>query len=121
MKSGNVRSEPRGGGGAIGPPPPDICNPLDRLARPVVHVPVVPRIPYPPGVPSSSLADKVAMNFAPPPRVVQSNNQLARSKQMKESSEVVGSGQQGECETQRHSPVCAISPAAKHTCVCLFN
>ena len=86
-----------------GPPPPDIVNPLDRLAKRPRPVPFHGMPPYPmPIVPQGAVIahDTMSQNFAPPPRakLSSSGSPLREDVLMKESGGVMS--EQGECPLQ---------------------
>lgn len=86
----------------IGPPPPDIVNPLDRLARrPRLPAHITPPFAMPFPTPQLSAAqDTMSLNFAPPPRSKINSHNTSTSplsdKHMKESSEAGLMKEQGE-------------------------
>lgn len=55
--------------GSVGPPPPDILNPLDRLARrPRPHMPPHCPMPFPHPHITAAHENAMSLNFAPPQR-----------------------------------------------------
>ena len=96
----------------IGPPPPDIVNPLDRLARrPRLAPHLTPPFPLPFPAPHLSAAhDTMSLNFAPPPRSkINSHNtstSLQSDKHMKDSNESSLMNEQGECHRLVYMVLC---------------
>lgn len=96
----------------IGPPPPDIVNPLDRLARrPRLAPHLTPPFPLPFSAPHLSAAqDTMSLNFAPPPRSkINSHNtstSLLSDKHMKDSNESSLMNEQGECHRLVYMVLC---------------